>query len=175
MVLVTVQGDGGDLYQRFIPHLAVAGAVVLALAAVGALIYYVHHIALSMQVTGITKRIGHELEHAIERLYPDSIGSAAEAGVSRPPRVPADAVQVRASGIGYVQDIDEGVLVGMASDRQTTIWLEARPGDFVARGDVIGSLYPATGDPRTSASRVSDAYEIGSERSIEKDAGFAVQ
>jgi uncharacterized membrane protein len=174
MVLRTVQGDGGDLYQRFIPHFAVAGAVVLALVAVGALIYYVHHIALSMQVTEITKRIGHELEQAIERLYPDAIGSAAE-GVSHPPSVPADAVRVRASGIGYVQDIDEGALFRMASDRQTTIWLEARPGDFVAKGDVIGALYPATGDPRTSANSVSNAYVIGSERSVEKDAGFAVQ
>jgi uncharacterized membrane protein len=175
MVLRTVQGDGGDVYERFIPHVAVAGAVVLALAAVGALIYYVHHIAVSMQVTEITRRIGHELEHAIERLYPEPIGGAADLPGGHPPGIPADAEQVRASASGDVQNVDEDALFRMASGPQTTIWLEARPGDFVAKGDVIARLHPVSGDRGTSAAVVSDAYAIGSERSVQKDAGFAVQ
>jgi uncharacterized membrane protein len=175
MVLRTVQGDGGDLYERFIPHLAVTGAVVLALISVGALIYYVHHIALSMQVTEITRRIGHELEHAIERLYPDPIGSPAESRANYSSSVPADAAQVRASTTGYVQNVDENALFGMASDCRVTIWLHARPGDFVVKGEVIGALSPATRDRREAADAVAEAYVIGSERSLQKDAGFAVQ
>jgi uncharacterized membrane protein len=175
MVLRTVQGDGGDLYQRFIPHFAVAGAVVLALIAVGALIYYVHHIAVSMQVTEITQRIGHELEHAIERLYPDPIGSAAEQGRTSSLSVPPDAQHVRASATGYVQDVDEDALLRIARAGQATIWLEARPGDFVATGDVIAALHPAAGDRTDSVAAIRDAYVIGSERSLQKDTGFAVQ
>jgi uncharacterized membrane protein len=175
MVLRTVQGEGGELYQRFIPHFAVAGAVVFALIAVGALIYYVHHIAVSMQVTEITRRIGDELQHAIERLYPDRIGSAADVGGSQSLRAGPDAEQVRASASGYVRDVDEHALFRIAGGRQTTVWLEARPGDFVAKGDVIAAFYPPSGDPRDLADSIREAYEIGSERSLKRDAGFAVQ
>jgi uncharacterized membrane protein len=175
MVLRTVQGDGGDLYERFIPHFAVSGAVLLALISVGALIYYVHHIALSMQVTEITRRIGHELEHAIELLYPDPIGSPAESGANCPPSVPADAEHVRSVATGYVRDVDEDALFGVASGCHGTIWLRARPGDFVVKGEVIAALNPASGERRDFADAVAAAYVIGSERSLQKDAGFAVQ
>jgi uncharacterized membrane protein len=175
MVLRTVQGDGGDLYERFIPQFAVAGAVVLALIAVGALIYYVHHIAVSMQVTEITRRIGYELEHAIERLYPEPIGSAAELPGAEAPPVPPTAEQVRASATGYVQNVDEDTLFRVAEGRPATIWLAVRPGDFVAKGDVIAALDPPSADAGASVDIVREAYVLGSERSIEKDAGFAVQ
>jgi uncharacterized membrane protein len=175
MVLRTVQGDGGDRYERFIPHFAVAGAVVLALISVGALIYYVHHIATSMEVTQITRRIGHELEHAIARLYPDPIGSPAQSGPSDLPSVPADAEHVRAVATGYVQDVDEDRLLRVASRCHETIWLRARPGDFVVKGEVIAALSPSSRERRESADAVAAAYVIGSERSLQKDAGFAVQ
>ena len=174
MVLRTVQGDGGDRYDRFIPHFAVAAAVVLALISVGALIYYVHHIALSMQVTDITRRIGHELEHSIGRLYPDPIGSPGDPKEHHVPGVPSDAELVRATATGYVQDVDDAALFRIADQRPITIWLDARPGDFVAKGDQIARLHPAPRESR-SIDAVRDAYVIGSERSVEKDAGFAVQ
>jgi uncharacterized membrane protein len=82
---------------------------------------------------------------------------------------------VTASATGYVQDIDEQSLFGLAGGRQTTIWLKARPGDFVAKGDVIAAVYPAADEPDESADAVADAYLVGSERSLQKDAGFAVQ
>lgn len=175
MVLRTVQGEGGDRYEQFVPHFAVAGAVALALVAVGALIYYVHHIAVSMQVTAITQRIGHELERAIERLYPEPIGRAAEAEGSPRPSVPPDAEQVRSTTTGYVQDVDEEALFQMTLGCRGTVWLDASPGDFVAKGDVIATFHAASGTPPTLADTVNEAYIIGSERSIEKDAGFAVQ
>jgi uncharacterized membrane protein len=175
MVLRTVQGDGGDLYERFIPHVAVSGAVVLALISVGALIYYVHHIAMSMQVTEITRRIGHELEHAIDRLYPAPIGSPAEPGATCSPSVPPEAEHVRASATGYVQNVDENALFKMANGCHATIWLQARPGDFVVKGEAIGALSPVARNRRELADAVAAAYVIGSERSLQKDAGFAVQ
>jgi uncharacterized membrane protein len=175
MVLRTVQGDDGESYEPFIPHFAVSGAVVLALAAVGALIYYVHHVALSMQVTEITRRIGHELEYAIARLYPDRIGAEAQPGRSHPPTAPADAERVIAATSGYVQNVDDNALFALGRERETTIWLEATPGDFVAKGDVLALVHPAANGEGKSAAAIIDAYVIGSERSLEQDAGFAVQ
>jgi uncharacterized membrane protein len=82
---------------------------------------------------------------------------------------------VRASATGYVQDLDDEALFRVAGSSDATIWLYARPGDFVAKGDAIAALASVSGDPRESAGTVAGAYVIGSERSLEKDPGFAVQ
>ena len=115
MVLRAVQGDGGDRYSLFVPHLAVAGAVVLALLAVGLLIYYVHHIAMSMQVSEITRRIAHDLERAIDRLYPDPIGGGTQPPASEAPAVPDDALLVLSPDSGYVQAIDGDRVLELAN------------------------------------------------------------
>src|SRR5690606_32564022 len=73
MVLRTVQGDG-DGYSAFVPHLAVTAAFVLALLSIGTLIYYVHHIATSLQVSEIAAGVARDLERTVERLYPEAIG-----------------------------------------------------------------------------------------------------
>jgi uncharacterized membrane protein len=45
----------------------------------------------------------------------------------------------------------------------------------VTKGDVIAALFPASSDPRESVTAAREAFVIGAERSLEKDAGFAVQ
>jgi uncharacterized membrane protein len=56
-----------------------------------------------------------------------------------------------------------------------TVWLDASPGDCVAKGDVLAVFRATSGDPVKLADTINDAYVLGSERSIDKDAGFAVQ
>jgi uncharacterized membrane protein len=56
LVLRTVQG-ASDHYERFIPHLGVAGAMLLTLVSVGALIFYVHHVATAIQVSQIALNV----------------------------------------------------------------------------------------------------------------------
>jgi uncharacterized membrane protein len=175
VVLRTVQGDGGERFALFVPHLAVAGAIVLGLASVGVLIYYVHHVALAMQVSEITKRIAHELERTIDRLYPDPIGAGSEPPVRRPPPVPPRAVWLCAAGSGYVQQIESSVVLELAVRHRCTLWLTARPGDFVVRGDPIAAAHPPPVDAERLQSALASAYAIGSERTPHQDAAFAVQ
>ena len=54
----------------FVPHLSVSLGVVLALASLGVLIYFVHHVAMSIQADVVVSRVGDELFDAVERLYP---------------------------------------------------------------------------------------------------------
>ena len=173
IVLRTVQGEGGDRYSFFVPHLSVAGAVLLALASVGLLIYYVHHIAVSMQVAEITRRIAQELEETIERLYPEPIGSPADAPVHTPP-LPAGAVSVEAAESGYVQSIDAGALLQVATERQVQVWITAIPGDFVIAGGRVAAFHPPH-DGEGSRAALRGAFRIGVERTPGQDAAFGVQ
>jgi uncharacterized membrane protein len=72
---VRAVGDPGDPEARvFVPHLAVNGAVLLAVLNVGVLIYFIHHISDSIQISTITRRIRSDLHATIERRYPEELG-----------------------------------------------------------------------------------------------------
>jgi uncharacterized membrane protein len=175
IVLRTVQGDGGDRFSAFVPHLAVTAAVVAALTAVGLLIYYVHHVAVSMQVTEITHRVASELEHAIDRLYPASIGESPEPEPPPlPPSPPEDATPVTSPASGYVQEFDGDRLMRLALDQDATVWLTARPGDFVIHGEPIGCVRAGV-DADAAVAHVRAACVIGVERTSQQDAAFGIQ
>ena len=174
VVLRTVQGDGGDRFQLFVPHLAVTGAVVAALGAVGLFIYYVHHVAVSMQVTAITHRITGELERAIDRLFPEPLGESPDPPTPETLPPPDDAFPIPASASGYVQVIDTDRLLRGTVEQDATIWLTARPGDFVVRGEPIGRLRTHE-HADAVVEQVAGAFVIGPDRTVQQDAAFGIQ
>jgi uncharacterized membrane protein len=61
----------------FVPHLSVTLGVLLAVVSVGVLIYFIHHVSVSIQANEIVARVGKELIEEIERLFPENIGRGA--------------------------------------------------------------------------------------------------
>jgi uncharacterized membrane protein len=173
VVLRTVQGDGGG-GAVFIPHLAVTGAVILTLFSVGMLIYYVHHVAMRMQISEITQAISSDLESAIERLYPEQLGEDSDAS-ERPPDEPVAAMRISARRSGYIQEINSDTVVGLAVKHETTIWLIRRPGDFVIEGATIAAAHPLPARADRLPEALAKAYVIGADRTSHQDAAFAVQ
>ena len=55
----------------FVPHLSVTLGVLFAVASVGVLIYFIHHVSVSIQANEIAARIGKELLEGIDRLFPE--------------------------------------------------------------------------------------------------------
>lgn len=100
----------------FVPHLAVSLAVLLAVASVGVLIYFIHHVSISIQASEIAARICAELIESIDLRFPEH---DEEARPTQPnPRLlealDRDARPVHAVGNGYLQFID-----GEAFDKRT--------------------------------------------------------
>jgi uncharacterized membrane protein len=56
--------------QAFVPRLAVSGSLALALASVGVLIYFIHHLARSIQIDSIMSQIQRETREVIDDVYP---------------------------------------------------------------------------------------------------------
>ena len=173
MVLRTVQGEG-DGYSSFVPHVAVTAGLLLALFSVGVLIYYVHHIATSLQVSEITAGVAHDLEHAIDRLYPAPLGTPVHPAADVP-EVPAGAVALHAPHSGYVQEIDSEAVLALAGEQGAVIWLTARPGDFVIEGGAVAAAYPPPADTSAFERRLAAAFIVDTDRSSRQDAAFAVQ
>jgi uncharacterized membrane protein len=174
IVLRKVRGEG-DAYTQFVPHLSVTAAVVLALLSVAALIYYLHHVAASMQVSQIILRVTRDFEGAIERLYPEAQTDEVSQVPAALPEAPRGAEQVRAHRSGYVQAIDLGAAVSIAKEHQVKVWLWVRPGDFAVVGTPLAAVAPTPVETDRFADALRGAYVFGSDRTAWQDAEFAVQ
>lgn len=167
LVLRTVRG--GEEAGRFVPHLAVTVGVAMAVIGVGVLIYFVHHAAVSIQVTSVIAALAEDLDAGVDRLFPEEAGDAAPAGAMS---APVGSVDARRDG--YVQAIDFGRLVELAGGASATLRLELRIGAFAARGDTLAWVHP----PAAAAElgdEVRGAIVLGSRRTPLQDVEFSVQ
>jgi uncharacterized membrane protein len=154
-----------------VPAAALSGAVLLVVASVGALIYFVHHVAASLQVTEIAERLGRDLEREVLTVYgPGPAGPAAEA----PPGTPADAAAVPALVDGYIQRIDEEGLVALAQAAGCTMWIRRGAGDFVIAGTTLVDVSPAPAPDGEFTERVNALFVVGVDRTAWQDPEFTV-
>jgi uncharacterized membrane protein len=84
---VGIQRAGGE---AFMSRLAVSGSLVLGLVRAGLLIYFIHHLARSIQIDAIMGQVEREARWVIDGLYPNGSGyldrsSAAPTHRPRPP------------------------------------------------------------------------------------------
>ncbi|GAA4381158.1 DUF2254 domain-containing protein [Hymenobacter koreensis] len=178
IVLRTIRG--GD-EGRFIPSLAALFGLVLALVSIGVLIFFIHHIASSIQASNIVRNATDETEAAIERLFPQEMGQAASPTEARTLHHEAPDLRwlpVRANRTGYVQSIDEDGLLNLARRQDSVVHLALGIGSFVAKGSVlleVARYGPATPLPSETTRELRATFSIGSQRTIEQDAGFGLR
>jgi uncharacterized membrane protein len=177
LVLRTVQGGNGRV---FVPHASVTGALVLALACLMALVYFVHHVSFSLQAPQVVAGVGRELDDVVERMYPGRIGR----GGQRPPAergepaLPSgfdqDARPVPAPRSGYVQAVDEAVLMDAAGAHDLVLRLAVRPGQFAIAGNPLLRVWPPQRAAPELDRRLQKAFLIGDQSTPEQDVEFAI-
>jgi uncharacterized membrane protein len=172
VVLRTVRAadEGGG----FVPSLAVAGALVLAVAGVGVLVYFIHHLAVAIQVSTIVQRIANETRATVDRLFPDELGPGEDDGGGSP--APEDlrwrAVPARRTGYIVAVDLDE--LYGYARDRDAVLRMELAVGDFAIESQPLVALAGGR-EEEDDVEAVDGLFAIAAERTIEQDAAFGIQ
>jgi uncharacterized membrane protein len=179
--LLVMRTIGGEVESGPLPRLSVTTAVVLAMASLGVLIYFIHHAAASMQVPNVIAAVSRQLHEAIERLYPEQEhgNSAHPAGaVSAVPRVDAsrgaDTRFVRSEESGYVQRIDFSRLVAIAAEADVGIRLLVRPGTFIVRGAPLAEVVEGVHVDSSVSDRITAACILGAQRTPEQDVEFTV-
>ena len=163
----------------FVPHLSVSIGVLLAMVSIGVLIYFIHHVSVSIQADVVVARAGKELEHGIGRLFPGQLGQpgrdaaklAGHAGL--PAAFEREARPVGALEDGYLQLIDADALMTLASQEDLLLRLERRPGHYLVQGQAMVMVWP--GDRVTDAlvGRLNDAFVLGMQRTATQDIEFS--
>ena len=175
LVLRTVRGSDD---AEFVPHLAVTVGVTLAMLSLGVLIFFIHHVATSIQASRIITNVAEDLEGAIDRLFPEAFED--EAASVDGPRASAEQPALHstraviASTPGYVQSIDAERLMSIAREHDVVVRVRARPGAFVRSGGVLLTMAPAPEDAHRADKRFHDAFIIGSDRTGTQDVTFFI-
>lgn len=178
LVLRTVRGSEAS---SLVPHLAVAFGVLLALASIAVLIYFIHHVATSIRIETLLAQLAAETVAAIDRLYPERIGDDPLRAENNNPehRMPGDfengALPIRTMQSGYVQRVDGDALMRLAVEHDLIVRIEERPGCFVKEGDAMLSVYPRQGVADEVAEELRDALVVGRERTPEHDLEFSIR
>jgi uncharacterized membrane protein len=175
IVLRSIRGGEAE----FVPSLAVFFAFFMALGGVGVLIFFIHHIASSIQASSIIASIAHETIAAIERLFPEKLGHGPDEdeGQDQVLRSLDERTwyAVPAAVSGYIQNVDNDALLGLARDSKTIVRMEHGVGAFVVQNTALASLALTYPPDQEMIAALNKAYSISRHRTVEQDPSFGIR
>jgi uncharacterized membrane protein len=174
LVLISI-GPGAGGGRNFVPHLSITVSVALVTLSMAVLIYFIHHIAASIQLPQVIASIARDLSQAIDTESRDH-GPPLESGPSVDEllrRMSEGGGTVPAPASGYLQFISHGMLRGLAAEKGAVIQLLHRPGQFLVQGHPIATVWPPGAADEVSRA-LRRAHITGSNRTLAQDLSFAV-
>jgi uncharacterized membrane protein len=175
IVLRTIRG--GD-ETAFVPPLAVLVGVGLAFVGIGSLIFFIHHIAKSIQASSIIAAAARDTIDAVDQLFPEGLGEDAEEdsdGNLAPSFAEQDWSAVVARKTGYIESVDGKVLMTFARERRTILRMERGIGEFVIEGSPLISLEGLGELDETTKAELNAAYLISPQRTVQQDVAFGIR
>lgn len=152
-------------------YVSVSASVALLLSGVSLmlLIYFIHHVATSMQADHVIDGVARDLERSLERVFPDAEAAPSVADV---PSGDADHL-VPAPCAGYLQGVDDARLLRIAAEQDLCLRVVRRAGHFVASG---APLVEVLGEPLTdeTVQRICGAFIIGGWRTADQDPEYGI-
>ena len=175
IVLRTIRsGDEGG----FVPSLAVFFAVMLAMGGIGVLIFFIHHIASSIQASSIIASVADETMVAVNRLFPERLGQGppdGEEDLTLLPQRDQDWQTVLAERNGYIQSVDNVALLRLAREHKTLVRMERGIGDFVVHDTPLASLALEVPPDDETIATLRGAYSIDRYRTVYQDCAFGTR
>jgi len=163
----------------FVPHLSITVTLGLVVLDLAVLIFFIHHIAKSIQLPQVIASIAGDLSKAIDAQVASG-GSVDVAGRERGlslrellSRLPESGSVITATKSGYLQFVRYDTLVGIGTGTSAVIRLLHRPGHFVVEGHPLAIVLPADAAPDVARS-LERAHVIGPHRTLTQDLAFAI-
>ncbi|MBA3762315.1 MAG: DUF2254 domain-containing protein [Chthoniobacterales bacterium] len=176
LVLRTIRGTDA---ATFVPFLSVTIGLLFAVTSVAFLIFFVHHVSNAILADNLIARVAAELREGIDRLYPDEAGVgekdlAERKGRDLPPRFDAEALTISSKVSGYISAISIENLLAFAKKENLVLRLNQRPGDFIAEGATLASVWPGEKSNESTIASVRRSFYFGDERTPTQDLEYSI-
>lgn len=180
VVLRTIRGGDDNV---FVPSIAVVTGVLLALVGIGFLIYFIHHIAVSIQASTIIADVYEETVNVVDELFPHRLGENApveELESLRKFSSEANWQIIRSTETGYIQNIDIEALLNFTKKREVVVKMKHGVGEFVIAGAPLVSVTGATRNAdlkidKETTEKLNDIYSIDNFRTVDQDVAFGIR
>jgi len=164
--LLVLRSVRGAAQGAFVPHMAISGAIILALLCVAMLIYFVNHVASRINFDTVIDLVYHDLCRGLAQLPTHR----------RSPPPPDEfwrgALPIADPRTGYIQQLDESRIADWAQRHGAALRLRARPGDFVFPGAPIGFVTALIAD---ADAVLKDSIVLGAYPTATLNVEFAVE
>ena len=162
-----------SLPHPFAPVATVTGALLLALASVMGLIYFIHHISRAVSVNHIVDRIARETEGVIDDIMPHRRGPVARReDMAFEPEASEFAVPTDQSG--YICFIDSDRLLELAKAHKLRIRVLRSIGHFAPEGAPLFTVSRKSRLTEELNREIRAAFVIGPMRTMQQDVEFGV-
>jgi uncharacterized membrane protein len=159
------------LPHPFAPVATVMGAMLLAIACVAWLLFFIHHISESISVSHIVDRIASETESMIDEVmpWPHRLNAMLDPHLLEPStwETPLQSLES-----GYIRFIDTGRLVALAKSYHVKVHVVRRVGQFVPAGTVLLTAYRGNRLSPDQREELLDAIDLGPSRTLQQDVEF---
>lgn len=175
LILRTVRGED---YKLFVPQLSVTVGILLAIASIAVLIFFIHHASTIIQASYVIENVSIDLHRAIENLYPEKFGQ----GIDKPERIVGEipenfavaAYPISATKTGYLQVVDNEQLMKIACKYDLLLHLKIRPGKFIVKGRTLVMSYPDNRAKQKVIKEIDKVFILGKERTEQQDIEFPI-
>lgn len=175
VVLRTIRG--GD-EGAFVPSLAVLAGMILAFVGIAFLIYFIHHISISIQASSIIAGAAQETIAAIDHLFPKGLDENVDEEMDgHLAMILREQVwsTVPARKTGYIESIDGDALLALARESGTILRMERGIGEFVVEDTPLISVSGSGGADDEMTAKLNVAYIISRQRTVNQDPAFGIR
>ena len=161
-----------SLPQPFAPVATVLGAMLLALACVGWLLFFIHHISHAISVSHIVDRIAMETEGIIDETMPSP---RREIHMEVPDSSPnhSDTPLVSETS-GYIRFVDIKRLVALAKSLHVRVHVVRRVGQFAPAGTPLLTIHKGDRITPEAKDELLSAFDLGPSRTLQQDIEFGI-
>lgn len=172
--------EAAELAAAFVPHIAVMVGVLLALASVGVLIYFIHHIPETIHVSNIIAGVGRGLNERIVNQFPARVGQPHEdksdwnVRSDLPDSFYDTAERIMSKRDGYIEYVDGEALMAVACKHDLVLRVRSNPGDYVTERSVLLLASPESRIDEVLERSLSAMFVCGPQRTATQDVRFQV-
>ena len=159
--------------RPFAPVFTVLGAMVLAIACVGWLLFFIHHISQAIGVNQIVDRIASETEAVIDQMMPWPRRPDRPANTNTDLEGLSGEVVLNGSS-GYIRFLDTKRLIALAKSYHVKIRVLRRVGQFIPAGVPLLVLSKAGNLPDEAIADFRGTFDLGPSRTLQQDVEFGV-
>ncbi len=160
--------------QEFVPSLALTVAFVFALTSLGLFIYFIDHIATSIQASTIADDIAKATTRAVDRMFPQGAGIPSDDVEEEPVELP-EGEPIHSHTSGYIQSVDTDGLIELLEKHDLALTMERGVGEFIVQGRPLATLSSHGEADHRCIKEIRALYAVGKERTLQQDIEFGVR